>query len=220
MKKTALLLGATGLIGSNCLNYLLADNSYDLVKVFSRRSLNRTHPKLKEYISNFNQIEENKEVIFCDDLFCCLGTTIKKAGSKENFKLVDFEYPYIAAKLALANGAKQFLLVSSIGADAKSKNFYLRVKGEVEDAISNLSFNTVLIFRPSLLLGSRNEIRPAEKIGGAAAKILSLFFFGGLKKYKPIEAKNVAKAMVIFANGNYGGVKIIQSDEIKMTAGE
>jgi uncharacterized protein YbjT (DUF2867 family) len=220
MKKTALLLGATGLIGSNCLNYLLADDSYKLVKVITRRSLNRTHPKLKEYIIDFNQLEKSNVVFSCEDVFCCLGTTIKKAGSKENFRLVDFEYTLQTASLALAAGAKQYLLVSSIGSDKNSRNFYLRVKGEVEDAISKLNFNSFLIFRPSLLLGARSEIRLAEKISGAAAKIFSPLFLGGLKKYKPIEAKDVAKAMVILANQNQTGIKIIISDEIKKKADE
>ncbi len=219
MNKTALLLGATGLVGSQCLKYLLSDESYSSVKIITRRSLNSSNKKLIQYISGFDQLEKLREAFICVDVFCCLGTTIKKAGSKENFKKVDFWYSYHAAQLALKNGAKQFLLVSSIGADRDSRNFYLRVKGEVEEAISKLEYFSITIFQPSLLIGKREEFRVGEKVGEVLAKVFSPFWVGGLKKYKPVEADEVAKVMVLSANENYIGKKIIESDEIIKKAG-
>ncbi|MBZ0200835.1 MAG: oxidoreductase [Ignavibacteriaceae bacterium] len=219
MNKTALLIGATGLIGSRCLNYLLSDDSYSSIKIITRRSLNNRNEKLIEYVADFEQLEKQREAFVCDDLFCCLGTTLKKAGSRTNFIKVDFEYPYRSAELALMSGAKQFLLVSSLGANKNSKTFYLKIKGEVEEAVSKLNFASVIIFQPSLLLGKREEVRTGERIGEILGKIFSPILLGGLKKYKPIEADTVAKVMVLCANSNYKGINVIQSDEISMKAG-
>lgn len=213
MNKTALLLGATGLVGSRCLNYLLNSNNYKTVKIIVRRSINNPNPKLKEYIADYSTLHETGDAFICDDVFCCLGTTIKKAGSKENFKKVDLEYPIKAASLALQNGAEKYLIISSIGADKNSGNFYLKVKGEVEDSLQKLGYKLLVILRPSLLLGERNELRLGEKAGEIISRIFPFVFIGRLKKYKPVSADDVAKVMVSFADKT-NGVVIIESDKI------
>ena len=203
--KTALIAGYTGLIGSQLLTELLESDHYKKVIAIGRRSLDIQHPKLFQQKIDFNNIHLDEPNI--DDVYCCLGTTMKKAGSREKFRLVDFNYPVSLASFCLDNGAKQFLLVSSMGADEISSIFYNLVKGEVENAISNLGYPRLDIFRPSLLLGSRGESRFAEDIGKAGMKLLGFLFLGPLKNYKAIESSKVAKAMVYFAKeeatGNY-----------------
>ena len=213
--RTALLLGASGLIGGHCLDLLLRDEAYDQVIVLVRKSLPKNHPKLTQYEVNFDRLAEHETLLKADDVFCCLGTTIKKAGSQDAFRKVDFTYAHEAAKLAAASGAKQFLLVSSLGADAKSSVFYSRVKGEIEAAISALNFKSVSIFRPSLLLGERAEFRLAERLAEPFAKALSFFLIGGLRKYRAIEARTVAAAMIEIAKKEIQGVKVYESDRVQ-----
>jgi uncharacterized protein YbjT (DUF2867 family) len=170
-QKTALLLGGSGLTGRHCLNYLLNDEHYNQVVTLVRRPLAVEHPKLIQHQVNFNQLKDCFTKIQTNDVYCCLGTTIKKAGSKKAFYEVDFIYPTEIAKLSIANGAEQFLLVSALGANPRSSIFYNRVKGEVEQAIAQYGFQSYCVFRPSLLLGKRSERRTTEKIGG---KIIAL----------------------------------------------
>ena len=144
--KTALIIGSTGLVGSALLNELLAHPAYSKVISFTRKPSGNTHPKLHEHCIDFNKIASYKDLIQGDDLYCAMGTTIKKAGSQAAFTLVDYTYPYQFATIAKSNGVKQFLLVSSIGANAQSKNFYLQTKGTIENDISLLGFETVVIF--------------------------------------------------------------------------
>jgi uncharacterized protein YbjT (DUF2867 family) len=172
-EKTALLFGATGLVGNYCLKELLESPLYSTIKVFNRRKMEINHPKIKEYLVDFNDIETYADWIVGDDVFCCLGTTRKKAGSKEAFSKVDYTYVLELAKIAAKNRANQFLLVSSMGADKDSMIFYSQVKGKIEDAIQNLEYWSVHIFRPSLLLGNRNETRMGEGLAMAASRLFN-----------------------------------------------
>ncbi|HXH17701.1 MAG TPA: oxidoreductase [Chitinophagales bacterium] len=214
-KRSALLAGASGLIGGHCLNFLLNEAAYDSVSLVVRKEMPLIHPKLRQHSINFDRLIDYSSILKGDDVFCCLGTTIKKAGSQSNFKKVDLEYPVEIARLALANGAKQLLIVTALGANKSSLIFYNRVKGEVEDAVKKLSYNAIHIFRPSLLLGERKEYRAGEKIGTALYRIASPLFIGPLKKYKAIEGKAVAAAMVDCAKRNGRGVFIYESEEIQ-----
>ncbi|HEY0031555.1 MAG TPA: oxidoreductase [Bacteroidia bacterium] len=215
MRRTAIVLGATGLVGNEVLKLLLQDDSFDQVKIFVRRSLQFSHPKLREHVINFNVINDHQEDIKGDVLFCCIGTTIKTAGSKEAFAQVDEHIPLAFARIAKQNGLKQFLIISSLGADKNSSNFYLKVKGEVEAVLETINFESLIILRPSMLLGERKEFRLGESIGKFLMKTLSFVFIRKLKKYKAIEAKAVASAMVRLSKTATANAKIIESDEIQ-----
>lgn len=180
--KTALIAGATGLIGKQLLDLLLADADYEEVKAITRSPLAIDHPKLKNIVISFNELEQQGASLKADDVFCCLGTTIRIAKTKEAFRKVDYDYPLALARVTKSQGASQYLLVSALGADKHSKIFYNRVKGEVEEAIGQVSFRSLHILRPSLLLGERTEERAGE---GAATVFFKLF--GGLipKNTKP-----------------------------------
>ena len=214
-QKTALLLGGSGLTGGHCLDYLLNDAHYKQVTALVRRPLPVEHPQLIQHQVDFNQLDGCLADIKFNDVFCCLGTTIKKAGSQKAFYEVDFTYPAEIAKLSLANGAEQFMLISALGANPGSSIFYNRVKGEVEEAIARLGFKGFYIFRPSLLLGKRQERRPAEKLGEKFFRLFSFVFKGGLQKYKPIESRAVAFAMVAVAKEYPLGKRIIESRRIQ-----
>ncbi len=215
MTKTALLLGASGLVGGHCLNDLLKDDYYSQVEVIVRRPLNINHPKLIQHKMDFDQLEANIESLQADDVFCCLGTTIKKAGTKEAFHKVDYGYPVEIARLCLEQRAKQFLLVSALGANPGSSIFYNRVKGEVEQAIADLGFQSFTIFRPSLLLGKRDETRILEELGQKAFALFSAVMIGPVRKYRAVEGKAVAFAMVQVAKEKHQGKRIIESKEIQ-----
>ena len=212
--KTAIVIGATGLVGSNITSQLLDDARYEKVKVFVRRSLKINNPKLEEHLINFDNIDVWKEYITGDELYSALGTTIKKAGSKEAQYKIDFTYQYEVAKTAVQNGVKKYLLVSSAGANYKSSNFYLRMKGSLDEKVQQLDFGHICIFKPSYLDGVRSEKRLGETIGikiaGTITKIIPT-----LKKYRPIEASRVAEAMIKSANQNISDkIKIYNPEEI------
>ncbi|RKS92252.1 uncharacterized protein YbjT (DUF2867 family) [Flavobacterium limicola] len=213
--KTALIIGSTGLIGSELLNLLLDSNDYLKVITFVKRDTGIKHRKLTQHIIDFDKPETYKDLVVGDDFFCTIGTTIKKAGSKEAFRKVDFEYPRQFSAFALQNKVKQFLIISSLSADAKSGNFYLKTKGEIQDFLKDCNFESVAVLQPSLLLGNRTEFRLGEKVGAFFMKTLSFLFLGNLKKYKPIEAKTVAKALLKIAQINNKGFKIYESDVIQ-----
>ncbi len=194
--KTALLFGATGLVGGHLLQFLLLDAAYNKVITFNRRPLEMEHPKLEQHLFDFDNKKNYGDLLFGDDLFCCLGTTMRKAGSREAFYEVDYTYPFQIAECAVANGVNQFLLVTAVGADPDSLFFYNRVKGKLELAVRKLPFWSTHIFRPSLLLGTRNENRWGEELAGKFGNILDRVTGGLLTKYRPIEADAVAKAMV------------------------
>ena len=213
--KTALIIGSTGLIGSQLLEILLENTNYDKVIAFVKRDTGKTHAKLTQHIIDFDKPETYKELVVGDDIFCTIGTTIKKAGSKEAFRKVDFGYPKHFANLALRNGVKQFLMISSLGANKDSSNFYLKTKGKIEDFLNQSNFESVSIVQPSLLLGDRKEFRLGEKIGAFFMQTFSFVFIGNLKKYKPIESETVAKALFRIAQKNKKGFSIYESDEVQ-----
>ena len=210
--KTALIIGATGLVGGKIVNQLKDAKFYSKIVLLVRQKSEFNHMKFEERIVDFENIEAS--LIKGDDIFCAIGTTKKKAGSKENQYKIDCEYPYKIAQIAKENNAKQFILVSSIGADYNSSNFYLRTKGELEKKISELNFETFIILRPSIILGQRNEFRLGETIGIFFITLFSPLFFGSLKKYKGVRASAIASRMVIVANQNLKGKHIIESDKI------
>lgn len=213
--KTALIIGSTGLIGSQLLALILESPHYEKVITFVKRDSGIHHPKLKQHIIDFDTPESYKELVVGDDFYCAIGTTIKKAGSQDAFKKVDFEYPKQFATVALQNGVEQFLIVSSIGADAKSGNFYLKTKGEIQNFLKACPFKSVTVLQPSLLLGNRTEFRLAEKIGTFFMTTFSFIFLGNFKKYKAIESEAVAQAMLSLALKNNLGFKIYESDVIQ-----
>lgn len=213
--RTALLLGATGLVGGHCLDLLLNDPAYGKVSTLGRRPLSREHQKLEHHVIDFERLPDFASVMNAQDVFCGLGTTIKKAGSKENFRRVDFTYQYEVARLASEQRAEHLLLVSSLGADARSSIFYNRVKGELEDAVSKLAFNGVSIFRPSLLLGERTEFRLGESVAELPMRYVSFLMVGPLRKYRPVHAHAVAAAMIKIAKEHLTGVNIFESDRIR-----
>jgi uncharacterized protein YbjT (DUF2867 family) len=214
--RSALVVGASGLVGRHLLGLLLAEESYSRIIMLTRKSLGFEHPKLLEYVVNFEQLEKHQDLIKGEDVFCCLGTTIKTAGSQEEFRKVDFTYVVQTAAISKRNGARQFLVISSLGADIHSRIFYNRVKGEMEAAVAKIPFESVRIFRPSLLLGDRRESRPAEAIGKFFVKAISvLLFIGGMRRYSAIHAETVAKAMLRAAKQKLDGVETIESEEIQ-----
>ena len=212
MNKTAIIIGATGLVGSQVLNLLLEDKRYSKIKVFHRRTTGINHPKLEEHIIDFDEIEEWKELITGDELYSALGTTIKKAGSQEQQYTIDYTYQYEVAKAAAENGVKKYSLVSSAGADYESRMFYSRLKGELDDDVKNLPFKVIAILRPSILAGDRNERRLGESVGMFFIKFLTKI--PGLKKYRPISGETVAKGMINSLHRCPKGYHIFELDEI------
>lgn len=206
------MIGATGLVGGYCLSLLLEDVDYGNVVSIGRRGLPSTHPKLVQHVVDFERLAEYSDLISGRDVFCCLGTTIKKAGSQEAFRRVDFTYQYELAGIAARNGAEQLLLVSSIGANPRSRLFYSRVKGELEAAVCGLPFRAVNIFRPSLLLGERAESRAGERTAETLLRYTAFLLAGPLRKYRPVHARAVAAAMISAAKGGRRGVNVFESD--------
>ena len=213
-----MIFGATGLIGQHVLEFLLISPAYDKVVAFSRRPVDIENNKLTNHIINFEELEKNSHLIQGDDIYCCLGTTRRKAGSKAAQYRVDFSYSYEAAKIAAQNGVNQLLLVSSVGADPNSSFFYIKTKGELEVAVKALDFWAIHIFRPSVLLGQRNENRWGEQIAGRIGKFFDAITGGMLTKYKPIEADVVAKAMVGAAQKINKGIHIHSSAHLQEMA--
>jgi uncharacterized protein YbjT (DUF2867 family) len=213
--RTALLVGATGLVGGNCLSILLEDKRYDKVSILVRRPLWMEHPKLEEHIVNFERLDQFASAIRANDIFCCLGTTMRAAGSKEAFRKVNFTYSVQVGAIAAKNSADQLLVVTALGSNPHARIFYNRVKGETEEALSKLPYQAIHFFRPSLLLGERRESRRVEKAGIAAMKAISVLMAGPLRKYRPIEAKTVARAMVLAAREMKTGIRVYESDQIQ-----
>lgn len=218
--KSVFLLGASGLVGGFCLQALLAEPSYSRVVLLNRRQLPlEPQPRLEQRIVNFESLAL-ADFSGADDVFCVLGTTIRKAGSQEAFRRVDLGYPLAAAKRAREGGARQFVLCSSVGADAKARNFYLRVKGELEQGIGKLEFPAFHIFRPSLLLGHRTEVRWGERVMTTLAPLFNLAMIDGLRRYRAIAASAVGQAMVAAALQGGSGTIIYEYGAIlALTAG-
>ena len=208
MRKTALLAGATGLIGSELLPLLLASDRYAKVVVLGRRAVPTQHPKLVQVVADLADLSAHRLQLTADDVYCCLGTTMAQAGSKAAFYQVDFEYVVGLARLAADNFASQFLVVSSLGAAADSIFYYTRVKGEMEAAVRALPLRAVHIFRPSLLLGARQPPRLGERVVGPLLALLRPVLRGPLARFRSVRAAAVAAAMLRAAEEDGGGARV------------
>jgi uncharacterized protein YbjT (DUF2867 family) len=213
-EKTAAIIGATGLIGSYLLKYLQDDDDFKTIRVFVRRPVVFNHPKIKVLVIDFTDEEAFKAgIVGCDAVFCAIGTTNKKVkGDKTAYRKVDYDIPVKAANFCVETGCHHFLLVSSVGANSMAANFYLKLKGEVENKVESIGIPIVSIFQPSMLLGKRQESRPLETVTQMVIKPLS-FLFPSL--YRPIAAKDVAKAMIAASKQDKPGFRIYHYREMK-----
>lgn len=191
-----LILGSTGLVGSRLLDLMLQDTKVERIHLISRRSCGIDHQKITEYLTPLDKMEKFETAFSVDACFCCLGTTIKKAGSKKAFEEIDYGLPLMAAKLAKKNNVPSFILVSALGASCDSSFFYNRVKGNLERDLKELRFESLHIVRPSLIIGKRADRRPAEAFAMIGFKLLKPIFKGPLKKYEGSEVADIAKTMV------------------------
>lgn len=217
-KKTALVMGASGLVGNELVKVLIQKHQYEKIHLMVRRPIQITDSVCEYHLVDFDHLEDFSEWFHVTDVYCCLGTTIKKAKSQEAFRKVDYTYPLEAGKLAAKAGVENFLLISAMGANAKSKIFYNHVKGEIEESLTKMGLNSLHIFRPSLLLGEREEFRLGERIASKASGFLNTIMIGPLRSYKAISAKNVAIAMAEVAASGKKGVHIYPSHEIEQWA--
>ena len=214
-KRNALIAGASGLVGSSLLNQLLTNDLYENIVVIVRKPLEINHPKLTQLQVDFNALETLKVGMQVHDVFCALGTTIKTAGSQEAFYRVDYTYVVNLAKWCEHSAVQQILIVSAMGASARSGIFYNRVKGEMEAAVSKLHIPRILVFRPSLLMGNRTEKRGGEKFAQVIMGALGFLFVGPLLKYKAIHADVVAGAMIKSANLLVNGFTVYDSAQMQ-----
>ncbi len=211
MKKTAILLGATGLTGSLLLEKLLKDPSFEKIILFSRSSAKKKSAKIEEHIIDMFQLENHSEAFKADVVFCCIGTTKSKTPNKETYKKIDYGIPVTAEKLAKQNGIKTFIVISALGADPKSSVFYNKTKGEMQRDVLQQNIENTYILQPSLIVGDRGEKRLGENM---ATFFMKIFGFLIPKKYKMIKAETIAEAMVFLAKEGYSE-KIIHSEKIK-----
>jgi uncharacterized protein YbjT (DUF2867 family) len=211
--KTAIILGATGLTGSHLLSLLVNNNAYTKIIILSRKQIPFAGDKIELVLTDFSDIQSLSNKIKGDDIFCCLGTTLKKAGSIAAFIKTDYDIPYKVALEGHRNEVKAFYLVSSIGAKADSYNYYIKTKGRLEQSIKELNFDKTVILRPSFLTGNRKEFRFTETIAKFIYIPFSVFFLGPLKKYKTVQALKVAK-MLVKSTQFTPGFYIIESDKI------
>lgn len=214
MAKTAIILGATGLTGSLLLNYLLNDDDYEKIKIFGRNSIGITHPKVDETLVDLFKLEDYKNQFNADVVYCCIGTTKAKTPDKAIYQKIDKGIPIKAANLAQANEVPRFIVISSMGANPKSKLFYSRTKGEMEEAILKTSIPNKYILRPSLIKGKREDERLGEKVAGLVMDFVKPVMLGDLKKYTPISAEAIVKAMIYLGSNDYEN-HVIESDAIK-----
>ena len=220
IKTSALIMGASGLVGRELVKILSQQKKYKRIHLLVRKSVEIPDTACEQHIIDFNQLTHYSELFQVTDVYCCLGTTIKKAKTKEAFRKVDFEYPIEAAKLAVAAGVEKFLIITSMGANPESTFFYNRVKGEVEESLTKFGLKSLHIFRPSLLLGERGEFRIGERIAAKASGVLGTFMKGPLRPYKAIQARTVAAAMLTVASFGKNGVHTYPSQEIEQLAKE
>lgn len=210
--KTAIVAGTTGLIGSQLTGLLLNDDYYDKVIVLSRKPLEIKNSKFVNLVVHYDNLAEHVDLLRGDDVFCCLGTTIKIAGSQQAFYKVDHDYPLSLATVTQSRGAKQYLIVTAMGSDKNSSIFYNRVKGEVEEDLKKVGFETLHILQPSMLIGPRTEKRRGEAIGQSVMKVLGFLI---PDKYKAIESLKVAKAMIAIARSGQKGTHVHDSAELQ-----
>lgn len=212
---SALIAGATGLVGGVLLKKLVDTELYSRITILTRRSVGMQDERLREIITTSEELDQHVSELQADHVFCCLGTTMKKAGSKEAFKKVDLEYPTRLADLALSQDSKHYLLVSAAGADKNSVIFYNQVKGEVEERISKSGFSKVTIVRPALILGDRNESRTGEAIAQALFRIINPMLIGPLRKYRAVPAADIASTLFRSAIRQEDPMQTIESVDIK-----
>ena len=212
--KSAIILGATGLTGGLLVQLLLKDNRYGTIKLFSRTSLGTVHPKLKEFLGDIVELESFRKDFTADEVFCCIGTTKAKTPNKKLYKKIDFGIPKKTAELCKENKINTLIIISALGANSKSRIFYNRIKGQMEDAVLEQQIPKTHILQPSLIGGKREEKRIGEWIFKQLMKAANLVLAGPLNKYKSIHPKIIARAMVWLANNEYDAVRI-ESDQMK-----
>jgi uncharacterized protein YbjT (DUF2867 family) len=212
--RKAIIAGATGLTGRHCLRLLLENPEYDSVIAVVRKKADIEHPKLLQLIVDFDDLKNELKDISVDDVFCCLGTTMSKAGSKEAFLKVDHDYPLMLAEVMRKNSAQTFNLISALGADTTSFFFYNRVKGLIEEAVKQLDYSKINILRPSLLDGDRMESRPGERLAILISRFLDPIITSFASKMQAIKIEEVAHVLVHLALNGKPGVNVIESNEI------
>ena len=214
MKKTAIILGASGLTGGLVLQKLIEDDRYDTIKLFSRSKIEGLPNKVKQFIGDLLEFNQFKDDFTADEVYCCIGTTAKKTPDKTLYKKIDFGIPVAAAKLSKENNIPTFLVISAMGANKNSTVFYNKTKGEMEHNVLKQQLKKTFILRPSLIGGDRQESRLLEKIGLVIFKVIQPLFIGKLKKYKIVYAETIAQAMIHLANTNHYADVIITSEDI------
>lgn len=207
--RSVLLAGATGLVGADVLRQLEADPSVTRIIIIGRRPAPSASPRINTQVVDFDDLDSRADLFAVDQIICALGTTMKQAGSKDAFRRVDLEYPLKMARLGYSHGARHFLLVSALGANVDSRVFYNQVKGVLEEALRSMSYRSVTIVRPSLLLGKRKDFRLFERVG----MVIGEFIPG---RYRPVRAHDVARALVTAAREDAPGLQIIESEDIKV----
>ena len=220
--QTAVVLGASGFIGGFLVQQLIADEAFETVRLLVRRPMPEPHAKVKVLVTDFSDHEAFRQELGAGDtIFCCIGTTMKHVnGDKLAYRKIDFDIAVNAAKLGKEAGFSNYVLVTAVGANAQSKNFYLRLKGEIEAAIAGWNFSSVAIFRPSSLMGERKEFRLLEWLSKGVMKVATNFLAGSLRKYKGIHGRTVAAAMIAAAKNPEPGTHVYEYDEMVRLAGE
>ncbi|HTD41896.1 MAG TPA: oxidoreductase [Mucilaginibacter sp.] len=218
MSNKVVIAGASGLIGSKLLNILLHQPDYDEILIVVRKTLPIIDKRLVQLVIDFDKLNEHAAAISGHAIFCCLGSTKKKTPDLALYRKIDHDYPLQLAQLAKQNGVEQYHLVSAIGANSKSSNFYTKMKGETEEDIKNVGFKCLHIYQPSILTGDRKERRPAERFAIGLMKVIDPLLIGGLKKYRSIPAETVAQAMFNESTKKQEGVFMHTSDKIKLLA--
>ena len=216
--RTALIAGASGLVGGELLEALLSDSSVVRVDSLVRRPSGRSGNTLAEHVVDFGNLSAAALALKVDEAYCCLGTTMRAAGSREAFRRVDLDAVVAFGRLAAAAGARSLAVVSSVGADPSARSFYLRTKGEMERALAALGVPSLVIMRPSLLLGERRETRWGERAGELGLRLASPLLKGSLARYRPVHARAVARAMIAASRHSAPGVRVVESDEIPSLA--
>lgn len=214
MRKTAIIIGATGLTGGLLLNRLLKDDRYKTIKLFSRRSCNMENSKIEEHLVDVLELEKYEKLFTADEVYCCIGTTKAKTPDEELYLKIDYGIPVTTAKLCAKNHIETLVVISAMGADKKSKIFYNRTKGKMEEAVFQEKIKHIYILQPSLIGGDRTEKRTGEKIAKNVMKALNPLLAGSLRKYRSIHPNTIVNAMVWLANNDYKTGRIT-SDKIQ-----
>jgi len=215
MKKKAILVGASGAIGNSVLKQILSDENFTEVLVLVRKDLGIQHPKLRQLVLNFDEINKYASEITGDVVFSCLGTTKAQTPDEAQYRKIDYQYPLDVAWIAQTNGATGYHLISAVGANKNSSTFYIKTKGEVESDLKAVPFESIYIYRPSLLDGERKDKRMAEGIMNVLMRLINPLLIGGLKKYRSIKVSTVASAMIKNSLSEQKGVFVYESDQIQ-----